>query len=127
MTEELFNDLAMHEEDFAESHAVLASAAPDEAEASKDTAGDTVCLFCNDCLFMWEAECDNVSTLIATEHRADDPTVTNSTHRKTSFRYIWSVRNGIGQKNVRTKHPECVKTGIRALFPDNIFMGFKEE
>jgi hypothetical protein len=128
MTEELFYELELFEADLAESRAVSASAdPPEDLEAWKDTAGDTVCFFCNDSPCVWEAECANVSTMIATEHRADDPTVTNSTRRKTSFRYMWRVRNGIGQKNVRTKLPECVECGVRALFPDKVFMGFKEE
>jgi hypothetical protein len=126
MTEELLSELAVYEEDFAESQANSASAAP-EVETSKDTADDTVCIFCDDSPCVWVAERDNVIALVATEHRADDPTVSNSTRRKTSFRYIWRVRNGIGQKSVRTKLPECVETGVRAVFPDKVFMGFKDE
>jgi hypothetical protein len=81
-------------------------------------------LFCDDSPCVWVAECDSIIALIATEHCADSRTISNSTCRKTSFRYyIWQGRNGIGQKNVRT-----METDIRALFPDIVlFMGFKEE
>jgi hypothetical protein len=125
MEEELMLHLARHEADLAESQEVSASVP--EAEQSNDTDDDTVCYFCNDCPCLWAAERENVIALINTEHGDNDPTVGNSTRRKASFRYIWRVRNGIGQKKVRTKLPTCVETGIRALFPDTEYMGFKEE
>jgi hypothetical protein len=31
------------------------------------------------------------------------------------------------RKRVRKRLPECVETGVRALFPDDQYMGFMEE
>jgi hypothetical protein len=127
MEEELMLNLARHEEDLAESQVVFAAAPEEALESSNDTDDDTVCYFCAECPCVWVAERENVIILVATEHPANGTTVSNSTRRKTSFRYIWRVRNGVGQKNVRSRHPTCVESGVRALFPDTDFMGFKEE
>jgi hypothetical protein len=52
----------------------------------------------------------------------------NKTRRKIAFRHMfWVVNGGPGQKGVRKRLPECVESGVGALFPDNNFMGFKEE
>jgi hypothetical protein len=34
---------------------------------------------------------------------------------------------GPGQKGVRMRNPQYVEDGVRALFPDTKYMGFKEE
>jgi hypothetical protein len=55
-------------------------------------------------------------------------TINNKTRRKLAYRHMFRVVNGgPGQKGVRRRLPECVETGVRALFPDEEYMGFKEE
>jgi hypothetical protein len=39
---------------------------------------------------------------------------------------FWVVNGGPGQKGVRKQLPECIEKGVRALFPDNQYMGYKE-
>jgi hypothetical protein len=54
--------------------------------------------------------------------------VENKTRRKVGFRYMfWVINGGAGQKGIRKRLPECVENGVRALFPDPVYMGFKEE
>ena len=51
--------------------------------------------------------------------------VSNSTRRRIAYGYMFRVINGgPGQTGVRIKLPECVETGVRAVFPDDQYMGF---
>jgi hypothetical protein len=94
--------------------------------ALDDNKADIVCEFCAETPCVWSTERENVMAAVAADH-GDDTSVTNSARRKSGFRYIWRVRNGVGQQGYRTRHPDCVESGIRTLYPDNVFMGFKEE
>jgi hypothetical protein len=54
--------------------------------------------------------------------------VENKTRRQIAFRHMFRViHGGGGQKGVRTRLPVCVENGVRTLFPDKHYMGFKEE
>ena len=96
------------------------------AGTEDDKAQHIVCEFCAETPCVWSAERENVIATVDADH-GDDTSISNSSRRKSSFRHIWRVRNGVGQKGCLTRHPECVESGIRALFPDDVFMGFKEE
>ena len=53
--------------------------------------------------------------------------VLNSTRRRIAFRFYFRVVNeGPGQAGVRKRLPACVETGVRAIFPDAEYMGFRE-
>jgi hypothetical protein len=92
-----------------------------------DNKADIVCEFCDETPCVWSTERENVMATVAADH-GDGTSVTNSSQRKPGFRYIWRVRNGVGQKGYRTRHPDCVESDdVRTLHPDNVFMGFKEE
>jgi hypothetical protein len=103
----------------------------EEEEAGAGTEDDKadilVCEFCAETPCFWSTERENVIATVNANH-GDGTSVSKSSRRKSGFRYIWRVRNGVGQKGCRTRHPECgPESGIRTLFPDNVFMGFKEE
>jgi hypothetical protein len=107
------------------------NAVAEEEEAGAGTApdnnkADIVCEFCAETPCAWSTERENVMAAVAANH-GDDMSVANSTRRKSGFRHIWRVRNGVGQKGCRTRHPDCAESGVRTLCPDNVFMGFKEE
>jgi hypothetical protein len=123
MEEEILHFLANGE---ANKKGVVAE--EEDTDAGTNDAGTdiVVCEFCAETPCVWTTERENVIAVINADH-GDDTSVSNSSRRKSSFRYIWRVRNGVGTKGCRTRHPECVETGVRALFPDNAFMGFKEE
>jgi hypothetical protein len=104
----------------AEKEEAGAGTAPDDNKA------DIVCEFCAETPCVWSTERESVMAAVAADH-GDNTTVANSARRKSGFRCIWRVRNGVGQKGHRTRHPDCVESGVRTLCPDNVFMGFKEE
>jgi hypothetical protein len=85
------------------------------------------CDLCGDVPCMWLAEREHV---VANDEmlQGHKVTVENSTRRKFAYRYMFrAINGGPGEKGVRKKQPECVENGIRALFPDLHYMGFKEE
>jgi hypothetical protein len=76
---------------------------------------------------VWLSERDRIITNDKLEHEHVFG-VENKTRRKVAFRYMFRVLNGgAGQKGVRKRQPVCVENGVRALFPDLHYMGFKEE
>ena len=85
------------------------------------------CDICGETPCVWSSERDTVVARDVMEH-GHTCTVVNSTRRKTAYRHMFIVTNGgYGQKGVRKRLPECVEKGVRALFPDAVHMGFKEE
>lgn len=85
------------------------------------------CELCGDNPCVWLAERDRVvaNDKVLHEHVFG---VENKTRRKVAFRYMFRVLNGgAGQKGVRKRQPTCVEDGVRGLFPDVEYMGFKEE
>ena len=85
------------------------------------------CDVCGERPCVWSSERDTVVARDVMEH-GHTCTVVNSTRRKTAYRHMFIVINGgYGQKGVRKRLPECVEKGVRALFPDDEHMGFKEE
>jgi hypothetical protein len=84
------------------------------------------CDFCGDTPCVWLVEKDRVIANDMAEN-GTPVTVVNSTRRKLAFRYMFRVINaGPGRQGVRKKLPECVENGVRELFPDLVYMGFKE-
>jgi hypothetical protein len=96
------------------------------AGTEDDNKADIVCEFCEETPCAWSTERENVIATVDADH-GDDTSLSNSSRRKSGSCCIWRVRNGVGQKGHRTRHPECAESGIRTLFPDCVFMGFKEE
>ena len=88
------------------------------------TAKPTQCEFCGELPCVWETERD---TILANDGVMHDAVMVNSKRRKVAYRHMYRVTNGIGQKGVRAQHPQCIEKGVRTLFPDGQFMGFKEE
>jgi hypothetical protein len=86
------------------------------------------CDFCGDTPCVWLVEKDRVIANGMAEN-GTPVTVINSTRRKLAFRYIMfcCINAGPGRQGVRKKLPECVENGVRALFLDLMYMGFKEE
>jgi hypothetical protein len=76
---------------------------------------------------VWLVERDQVIENNVMDH-SHGATVLNRTRRKSAYGYMFRVINGgPGQTGIRKKLPECVESGIRALFPDLNYMGIKEE
>ena len=84
----------------------------------------TQCEFCGELPCVWETERD---TVLSNDRVMHDAVLVNSKRRKVAYRHMYRVTNGIGQKGVRAQHPQCIEKGVRTLFPDGQFMGFKEE
>jgi hypothetical protein len=84
---------------------------------------NTPCALCGDIPCVWLGELGNVIANDQLEH-AHTFGVQNRTRAGSLSRII---NGGAGQKGVRKRQPECVENGIRALFPDANYMGFKEE
>ena len=98
-----------------------------EEEEKKKIVETTRCDFCNECPCMWISERATVVAKVEMDH-AGSTTVVNSTRRKTAYKHMFLVFNGgHGQKGVRKRLPKCVESGVRTVFPDVEFMGFKEE
>jgi hypothetical protein len=88
---------------------------------------DTPCALCGDIPCVWLGELGNVVANDELEH-SHMFCVENRTRRRVAYRYMFRIINGgAGQKGVRKRQPECVENGIRALFPDAKYMGFKEK
>ena len=86
------------------------------------------CDVCGERPCMWSSERDMVIERDEMEHGHSSCTVVNSTRPKSADRHMFILTNGgYGQKGVRKRLPECVEKGVRALFPDAVHMGFKEE
>jgi hypothetical protein len=85
------------------------------------------CDLCGDTPCVWLVEKDRVIANDMAEN-GTPVTVVNSTRRKLAFRYMFRCINaGPGRQGVRKKLPECVENGVRELFPDLVYMGFKEK
>jgi hypothetical protein len=112
MYESVVRELAMYEESGG------------RVPPGNKTVEATVCDFCGELPCVWLSERDAVLANDRVEH---DDSVINSKRRKTAYRHMFRVTNGLGQKGVRVQHPECIETGVRTMFPDVGFMGFKEE
>jgi hypothetical protein len=98
-----------------------------EEGVKKQEGGVTPCTFCGDIPCVWLGEHDNVVMTDKLEHDHIFG-VENKTRRRVAYRYMFRILNGgAGQKGVRKRQPECVENGIRALFPDKDYMGFKEK
>jgi hypothetical protein len=105
-------------------------AADDQELADRKRKAEEVldpCEFCGEKPCVWITERDAVIANDENQH-GHLLTVLNRTRRKIAFRHMFHVTNGgYGQKGVRKQHAECVEGGVRALFPDAVHMGFKEE
>jgi hypothetical protein len=87
---------------------------------------DAPCAMCGELPCVWKSEISNIVTNDQFEHE-NTFGVENKTRRKVAYRYMFRIINGgPGQKGVRKRQPECVENGIRTLFPDKEYMGFKE-
>jgi hypothetical protein len=85
------------------------------------------CEVCGEMPCVWVTERDRViaNDKIVHGHLL---TVENRTRRKIAFRHMFHVTNGgYGETGVRQRHFECVEEGVRSLFQDVEYMGFKEE
>jgi hypothetical protein len=88
---------------------------------------DTPCALCGDIPCVWLGKLGNVITNDELEH-SHTFGVQNRTRHRVAFRYMFRIINGgAGQKGIRKRQRESVENGIRALFPDANYMGFKEE
>jgi hypothetical protein len=98
-----------------------------DASDNRKTLACIECHFCGDSPCVWLGERHNVVTNDQLEH-ANTFGIENKTRRRVAYRYMFRIINGdTGQKGIRKRQPECVENGIRALFPDENYMGFKEE
>jgi hypothetical protein len=100
-----------------------ASATDNDAE---NPATDRPCDDCKEspCVFLKERK-----NIVAQDKAMHGGTSTaNSTRRRTAFKHMFYVLNGgPGTNGIRKRHPTCVETGIRGLFPDSQYMGYKEK
>jgi hypothetical protein len=95
-------------------------------DKDKDTNyKDIKCEYCGECPCVWMVERQAVIDNDLVQHAGT--TTPNSTRRRVGFKHMWRVVFGVGQNGVRTRNPECVEVGVRAQFPDNKYMGFKED
>jgi hypothetical protein len=95
------------------------------ASTEKDSGNDCLCDLCGEKPCVWVSERE---TVIANDEVEHGHTIVNKTRRKIGFRHMFRVINGgPGQKGVRKRLPVCVENDIRALFPDDEYMGFREE
>jgi hypothetical protein len=87
------------------------------------------CDFCGDVPCVWLVERGHIIIGNDAMEHSHTVTVFNRTRHRIAFHYMFCILNGVlGQKGIRKKQPECVENnGIRALFPDLNYMGFKEE
>jgi hypothetical protein len=93
----------------------------------KDNGRDSLCDFCDENPCVWVCQREAVVTNNENEH-GHTFTIVNKTRHKIAFSHMFRVVNGgPGQKGVRKQLPECVEKGVRALFPDDQYMGYKEE
>jgi hypothetical protein len=90
----------------------------------KESVGEIKCEFCGDTPCVWLSQRDTVMEIDINEHGGTS--TANNTRRKVAYKHMYQVVNGIGQKGIRLRHSECVETGVRALFPDEKYMGFRE-
>jgi hypothetical protein len=88
------------------------------------TADLIQCESCGEVPCVWVRERE---TVIANDRTLHNAQVTNNLRRKAAYQHMFRVTNGLGQKGVRVQHPECIESGVRSLYPDAVFMGFKEE
>jgi hypothetical protein len=88
---------------------------------------DRSCDLCGDYPCVWIVQRAVVVANDENEH-GHTYNIENKTRRKVGYRHMFRVVNGgPGEKGVRKRIPECVETGVRALFPDDQYMGFMEE
>jgi hypothetical protein len=95
------------------------------ASTEKDSGNGCLFDLCGKKPCVWVSERETVIAMDEVEH---GHAIVNKTRRKIGFRHMFRVINGgPGQKGVRKRLPVCVENGIRALFPDDEYMGFREE
>jgi hypothetical protein len=93
----------------------------------KDSGNDCLCDLCGENPCVWVTERETVIANDEIEH-GHILAMVNKTRRKIAFRHMFRVINGgPGQKGVRKRLPVCVENGIRAVFPDEEYMGFRED
>ena len=88
------------------------------------------CDACGEMLCVWSSERDTIIAKDEMEHgHTFSVANSSSTRRKMAYQHIMFIvtNGGYGKKGVRKRLPECVEKGVRALFPDAVHMGFKEE
>jgi hypothetical protein len=91
-----------------------------------DNGGDSMCALCGENPCVWVCQREAVIANNENEH-GHTFTIVNKTRCKIAFQRMFRVINGgPGQKGIRKQLPECVEKGIRALFSDDQYMGFKE-
>jgi hypothetical protein len=111
--------LAKHENTMAASERLRAEA--------RGRENSVLCSLCGENPCFWIQERVAVIANDENEH-GHTFTIDNKSRRKLAYRHMFRVVNGgPGQKGVRKRLPACVETGVRALFPDEEYMGFKEE
>jgi hypothetical protein len=77
---------------------------------------------------VWLVERDQVIENNVMDHSHGTTVLNSRTCLRSAYRYMFRVLNGgPGQTGIRKKLPECVESGIRALFPHLNHIGFKEE
>jgi hypothetical protein len=113
--------LARHDRDMAE---VEMPTAAKIVVAKKAT--DMCCGDCNEppCVFLKERD-----DIVLQDNDAHAGTTTaNRTRRRMPFKHMFYILNGgPGASGIRKRHPICVESGIRGLFPDIQYMGYKEK
>jgi hypothetical protein len=91
-----------------------------------DSGGDSLCDLCGENPCVWVCHREAVIAIDEDEHGPF--AIVNKTRHKVAYRHMFRVVNeGPGQKGVRKQLPGCVEKGVRALFPDNQYMGFKDK
>jgi hypothetical protein len=85
-----------------------------------DKGGDSLCDLCGENPCVWVSECEVVIAKMRTNMATPSPSSTRLTLRPAAITCS-------GSKGIRKQLPECVKKGVRALFPDDQYIGFKEQ
>jgi hypothetical protein len=104
-----------------------------DEERNKDVKDDTECRWCNDSPCVWASNRNGMVEWDENEHGhlVGDELPRNSTRRKYMYRQMaLTIAEGtLGKGNRLVPLPDCVKSGIRTLLPEEEgnYMGHKDE